>query len=196
MEHVSGPQERPVRTILKATGQWIADTSRGEADPVKNESTWGTKRHAGHADHGPHDGRSVRRRQGHGQERRRLDDDDVKEKETEAARAKQAAMKRSGRSWLWGRRARGQRLAAIYNEKMNRWVDRAYDGSHLTFPGMSPAIELLEHQKNGVWRGLQSRQVLYDHVVGAGKTFQMASLAMEMRRLGIARKPLLRSRIT
>lgn len=47
----------------------------------------------------------------------------------------------------------------------------------------------LPHQKNAVWRGLQSRQVLLDHVVGAGKTFEVVTLFMEMRRLGIARKP-------
>ena len=66
---------------------------------------------------------------------------------------------------------------------------RKYDGDHMTFPGMSPAIQLLEHQKNAVWRALQSRQVLLDHTVGAGKTFEIVALFMEMRRLGIARKP-------
>lgn len=112
------------------------------------------------------------------------------EKETEAAREKQNAIKAEWQKWIWQDTARADRLATIYNEKMNRLVVRKFDGSHLTFPGMNPAINLLAHQKNGVWRGLQSYQVLYDHVVGAGKTFEMATLAMEMRRLGIARKPL------
>jgi N12 class adenine-specific DNA methylase/adenine-specific DNA methylase len=114
----------------------------------------------------------------------------VLQKETEQAREKQNAIKAEWQAWLWRDPARAERVAAIYNEKMNRLVDRKFDGSHLSFPGMNPAITLLEHQKNGVWRGLQSYQVLYDHVVGAGKTFEMATLAMEMRRLGIARKPL------
>jgi len=112
------------------------------------------------------------------------------EKETEAAREKQNAIKAEWQKWLWGDSARADATATLYNEKMNRTVERKFDGAHMTFPGMNPAIQLLEHQKNGVWRGLQSYQVLYDHVVGAGKTFEMATLAMEMRRLGIARKPL------
>jgi len=114
----------------------------------------------------------------------------VMEKETEAAREKQNAIKAEWQKWVWEDATRADNMAAIYNDKMNRIVERKYDGQHLSFPGMNPAIQLLEHQKNGVWRGLQSYQVLYDHVVGAGKTFEMATLAMEMRRLGIARKPL------
>ena len=115
----------------------------------------------------------------------------VMQNETELARAKQDAIKEEWQRWLWEDAERADKVAAIYNEKLNRIVNRKYDGTHMTFPGMSPAITLLDHQKNGVWRGLQSRQVLYDHVVGAGKTFAMATLAMEMRRLGISRKPML-----
>jgi len=114
----------------------------------------------------------------------------VLEKETEAAREKQNAIKAEWQKWLWEDAARGEQVAAIYNDKMNRTVNRKFDGSHMTFPGMNPSITLLEHQKNGVWRGLQSFQTLYDHVVGAGKTFIMSALSMEMRRTGIARKPL------
>lgn len=114
----------------------------------------------------------------------------VLDKETEAAREKQNAIKAEWQRWLWSDSSRADEVAKVYNEKMNRIVERKYDGGHLTFPGMNPAISLLGHQKNGVWRGLQSYQVLYDHVVGAGKTFEMATLAMEMRRLGISRKPL------
>lgn len=112
------------------------------------------------------------------------------EKETEAAREKQNAIKAEWAKWLWQDPERADKVASIYNDKMNRIVNREFDGSHMSFPGMTPVISLLGHQKNGVWRGLQSYQVLYDHVVGAGKTFEMATLAMEMRRLGIARKPL------
>jgi N12 class adenine-specific DNA methylase len=54
---------------------------------------------------------------------------------------------------------------------------------------MNPVMALLPHQKNAIWRILQDRQVLLDHVVGAGKTFEIVTAFMEMRRLGIARKP-------
>lgn len=91
------------------------------------------------------------------------------EKETEAAREKQNAIKAEWQKWLWQDPARADRIASIYNEKMNRIVERKFDGDHMTFPGMNPGITLLAHQKNGVWRGLQSYRVLYDHVVGAGK---------------------------
>ncbi|QOJ19473.1 MAG: PLxRFG domain-containing protein [Gammaproteobacteria bacterium] len=113
----------------------------------------------------------------------------VLEQETEAAREKQNTIKAEWQKWLWQDAERADKIASIYNDKMNRIVLRKYDGSHMSFPGMNPSIELLGNQKNGVWRGLQSYRVLFDHVVGAGKTFAMTALAMEMRRLGIARKP-------
>jgi N12 class adenine-specific DNA methylase len=116
----------------------------------------------------------------------------VNEKETEAARDKQRAIQEEWQGWLWSDPERSAKIVADYNEQMNRWVDRSYDGAHLTLPGKVPdeVIGLLPHQKNGVWRALQSRQILLDHVVGAGKTFQMVSIAMELRRTGVARKPL------
>ena len=54
----------------------------------------------------------------------------------------------------------------------NRTVERAYDGSHLTFPGASPAIQLRKSQKDAIWRVMASRtNTLLSHVVGAGKTY-------------------------
>ena len=112
------------------------------------------------------------------------------EKETEAAREKQNAIKTEWNKWIWQDPERADKIASIYNDKMNRIVNRSFDGSHMSFPGMTPVISLLGHQKNGVWRGLQSYQMLLDKAVGSGKTYEMAAMAMEMRRLGIARKPL------
>lgn len=106
------------------------------------------------------------------------------------AREKQNAIKAEWNKWIWEDATRADQLTNIYNDKMNRIVNRKFDGSHLTFPGLNPTLPLLQHQQNGVWRGLQTSQILYDHVVGAGKTFTMAAQAMEMRRLGMARKPL------
>lgn len=109
---------------------------------------------------------------------------------TEAARAKYQKIKETWESWVFAEPSRADRLSGIYNEKHNRIVARKYDGSHMTFPGMNPAIQLRPSQKNVVWRGIQDRNVLLDHVVGAGKTMAMASIAMEMKRLGISRKPI------
>jgi len=187
VKHITGGTATAV--YIKATGQWLM-SYHGQAEPALNVGKFGTSdmdaqqlfqlSMAGR-------GSVVKKiiKNGDGSTTTIL-----LEKETEAAREKQNAIKAEWQKWLWSEPARADKIASIYNEKMNRIVERKFDGAHMTFPGMNPAISLLEHQKNGVWRGLQSYQVLYDHVVGAGKTFVMATLAMEMRRLGIARKPL------
>lgn len=109
---------------------------------------------------------------------------------TDEARAKYQKIKEFWNSWIFSDAERADRLAAIYNDKHNRIVARAFDGGHMQFYGMTPSIQLLTSQKNVVWRAIQDRNALLDHVVGAGKTFAMTSIAMEMKRLGIARKPL------
>ncbi len=109
---------------------------------------------------------------------------------TEAIRAKIQDMAAKFKEWIWEDEGRRERLATIYNENYNTDRRRVYDGSHLTLPGSSPNIQLRKHQKNGVWRAITDRVILLDQVVGAGKTFEMAAIAMELRRLGIARKPM------
>ncbi|MGS0741105.1 Eco57I restriction-modification methylase domain-containing protein [Glaciimonas sp. GG7] len=110
---------------------------------------------------------------------------------TEAARQKCDKIRGHWDSWLWSDGDRADELTNIYNKQFNRIVGRRFDGSHLTFPGMNPAISLLAHQKNTVWRALQDRTLLADQVVGAGKTYELVTIAMEMRRLGIAKKMML-----
>ncbi|MDP3334484.1 MAG: DEAD/DEAH box helicase family protein [Methylococcaceae bacterium] len=187
IKHISGGDS--TLTYIKTTGQWLINFS-GQADPALNTGKFGTSDlsaqellHLSMLGRGAVVKKTTRNADG-------STTTVLLEKETEAAREKQNAIKDEWKKWLWSDAERADKIATIYNDKMNRIVARQFDGSHLTFPGMNPAINLLEHQKNGVWRGLQSYQVLYDHVVGAGKTFEMATLAMEMRRLGIARKPL------
>lgn len=114
----------------------------------------------------------------------------LNEKETLAARAKQEEIKMEFSKWIFRDAERGERLAKIYNEKYNATRLRSYDGSHLTLPGASPLIQLRPHQKNAIWRILQEGNTLLAHVVGAGKTFTMIGAGMELRRLGIAKKPM------
>ena len=71
-----------------------------------------------------------------------------------------------------------------YNETFNNIRLREYDGSHLQFPGMNPAIELKPHQKNAVARILLGGNTLLAHCVGAGKSFEMMAACMEQKRLG------------
>jgi N12 class adenine-specific DNA methylase len=186
VKHISGGEAKAA--YVKATGQWVMSFT-GQTEPALNVGKFGTDQLSAQdlfqlsmLGRGAVVKKTIRNADG-------STTTILLEKETEAAREKQNAIKAEWQSWLWNDAARADLIASTYNDKMNRIVERKYDGSHMTFPGMNQAIKLLEHQKNGVWRGLQSYQVLYDHVVGAGKTFEMATLAMEMRRLGIARKP-------
>ncbi|MEJ0096164.1 MAG: DEAD/DEAH box helicase family protein [Methylocella sp.] len=102
--------------------------------------------------------------------------------------------------WVWKNDANRDRLEAIYNRQYNSTVNRKFDGQHQTFPGMTRMaaqsdgtivpFDLRAHQKNAVWRIVQNGNTLLDHVVGAGKTYTMVAASMEMRRLGLVRKPM------
>ncbi|MBL9186679.1 MAG: N-6 DNA methylase [Opitutaceae bacterium] len=109
---------------------------------------------------------------------------------TESAREKQQKIKDRFAEWVWEDDARRERLVGFYNREFNHHRLRTFSGDHLTLPGASPNITLRTHQKAGVWRIVQSPNVLLGHVVGAGKTFTMAAAGMELKRLGLARKPL------
>ena len=114
----------------------------------------------------------------------------LNQKKTDAANAAAERITDEFRNWIWSDKAREKRLVAYYNAHFNGEVLRKYDGSHLTFPGMTSDIKLRAHQKNVVWRIMQKANTLIAHCVGAGKTFEMQTAGMEMRRLGIANKPL------
>ena len=111
-------------------------------------------------------------------------------KETTLAQQKQQVIKDAFRDWLWKDPKRRETLVARYNELFNSTRPREYDGSHLTFPGINPEIELREHQRNAIARILYGGNSLLAHEVGAGKTFTMAAAAMEAKRLGLCRKPM------
>jgi N12 class adenine-specific DNA methylase len=117
--------------------------------------------------------------------------DNVVDREaTDAANATADRLREDFRRWLWSDKDRAKRLARYYNDNFNNTVLREYDGSHLTFPWINPEIALRPHQKDAVWRMLTSGNTLVAHCVGAGKTWEMQAAGMEMRRLGIANKPL------
>ena len=116
----------------------------------------------------------------------------LNETETQLANEKVKAVKEEWDRWIWSDDARRARLSRFYNDLFNTDVSREYDGSHLTFPGKisDDIIKLRPHQGNAVWRIVQGGSTLADHVVGAGKTFTLVAAAMELRRLGLARKPM------
>lgn len=125
-----------------------------------------------------------------------IEDDEGKKKavlnakETAIAQAKQEQIKQAFQDWVWADPDRREKLCKLYNEKFNSIRPREYDGSHITFSGMNPEIELREHQRNAVAHILYGGNTLLAHAVGAGKTFEMVAAAMESKRLGLCNKSL------
>ncbi|WP_333608809.1 LPD38 domain-containing protein [Arsukibacterium sp.] len=115
----------------------------------------------------------------------------VNEAATTAANEKIEKVKAKFREWIWADDSRRAKLSRLYNDTYNTNVKRDFDGSHLTFPGKVDTIKLRKHQADAVWRMMQSGTTLLDHVVGAGKTFTVIAGAMEMRRTGKAKKPMI-----
>ncbi len=119
----------------------------------------------------------------------------INQTETVAAREAQQKLKDRFSKWIWEDPQRTERLAKLYNDTFNNIRLRTYDGSHLTLPGMNRTFlrrgDLDPHQKNAVWRILQNKNTLIGHVVGAGKTAAMTAAAMELKRLGLAKKPMI-----
>lgn len=111
-------------------------------------------------------------------------------KETIKARNAQDALRQAFKDWVFDDPARRERLVGYYNEHFNTTRPREFDGSHLTLPGINPSIQLYSHQKDAVARILYGGNALLAHCVGAGKTWTMAAAAMELRRLGLAHKPM------
>jgi len=81
-------------------------------------------------------------------------------------------------------------LEKEYNRLFNHSVPRVYDGSHLHFDKLQ-IFKPYDTQKSAVYRNLQQNGGINDHIVGAGKTLVMAISAYEMKRLGVAKKPLI-----
>ena len=114
----------------------------------------------------------------------------LNKKETMIAQQKQDTIKESFNNWIWKDPQRREELTQIYNRLYNSIRPREYNGDHLDFPGMNPEITLRKHQKDAIAHILYGQNVLLAHVVGAGKTFEMTAACMELKRLGLAQKPM------
>ena len=114
----------------------------------------------------------------------------LNKKETAIAQSKQELIKQGFQDWIWADPTRREKLTKLYNEKFNSIRPREYDGSHITFSGMNPEIELREHQKNAVAHILYGGNTLLAHAVGAGKTYEMVAAAQDSKRLGLCNKSL------
>lgn len=170
------------------SGEWYVGGKSMDGHNSLAERTYGTKRINGYAIlEAALNQRSVQiydtKKDEDGKEIRVLN-----QKETIIAQQKQDALKEAFQNWIFQDAERRTDLCGTYNRLYNAVVPRSYDGRHIFFAGMNPEIALEEHQKNAVARILYGGNTLLAHVVGAGKTFEMAAAAMESKRLGLCRK--------
>lgn len=174
---------------VSATGGWVADYARGgnnwiSSGPAAN--AWGT----------PHksfmtildaalNNKSIKV---YGDEdadgKKQLD-----KKATDDVRGKIQDMRDAFAEWLWSSPERRSRLHKLYNDEYNNIRPMEYDGSHLTYPGMNPSFKMRSVQDNFVWQTITRGKGILAHEVGIGKTSTMVAAAMELRRLGLAKKP-------
>lgn len=117
----------------------------------------------------------------------------VNQEETIAAKTMQQKIKDEFKTWLWTDAARAKTLVRQYNDLFNTTIFPQWDGSHLKLPGKvdDSVLKMRPHQKNVIWRFLTNGNTLMAHEVGAGKTYAGVAMAMEARRLGIAKKPVI-----
>ena len=164
-------------------GDWFIENKSSDLDNVKANSTYGTKRASAYRIiEDTLNLRDVRIfdyvYDEHGNKKAVFN-----AKETTAAQAKQEAIKQAFADWIWKDPERRNRLVRYYNDIFNCIRPREYDGSHITFGGISPEITLRPHQVNAIAHILYGGNTLLAHKVGAGKTFEMVAAAQESKRL-------------
>ena len=169
-------------------GDWFIENKNSDHDNVKANSTYGTKRASAYRIiEDTLNLRDVRIfdyvYDEHGNKKAVFN-----AKETTAAQAKQEAIKQAFQDWIWKDPERRNRLVRYYNDTFNCIRPREYDGSHITFGGISPEITLRPHQVNAIAHILYGGNTLLAHKVGAGKTFEMVAAAQESKRMGLCQK--------
>lgn len=92
--------------------------------------------------------------------------------------------------WVWTDADRAEYLVRRYNECFNDVRLRVYDGSHMTFPGLSSALVPEPHQRDVAWEIVSHGSTGMAHAVGAGKTLAAILASMRLRQLGLCSKPL------
>ena len=169
-------------------GDWFIENKSSDMGNVKADSTYGTKRASAYRI--IEDTLNLRDTRifdyvydEHGNKKAVFN-----AKETTAAQAKQEVIKQAFQDWIWKDPERRNRLVRYYNDTFNSVRPREYDGSHITFGGISPEITLRAHQVNAIAHILYGGNTLLAHKVGAGKTFEMVAAAQESKRLGLCQK--------
>ncbi len=174
--------------------EWTVTVGQYAKNGVKNTTTWGTNRTT--ATELILDALNSRTPTVYdvifdGENEKRI----VNPNETLAAREKQQQIKEHFQEWVWKHEKHTATLIKIYNDRFNSVRLREFDGKHLTFPEMNKSglrkNDLDDHQKNAVWRILQTDNALLGHVVGSGKTLVAIAACMELKRLGLASKSMI-----
>ncbi|MBR3640438.1 MAG: DEAD/DEAH box helicase family protein [Oscillibacter sp.] len=185
-------EERWATVRDEITGEWLIPEKSRYGHSVAVRQTYGTnKLEALHIIERTLNGRTiavtkeVKSAAGKSRKKRVVD-----RAETIAAIERQDKLIKAFQAWVWTDEQRKRRLMQIYEEKFGRVRRRVFDGSFLTFPGMSREVELYPYQKDAVARILFTPNTLLAHDVGAGKTYVMIAAGQEMRRMGISRKNL------
>lgn len=197
VNHLLGEDAEASIQFVPATGGFAISSAGG--DEVMVNVKWG-------AQYVTEDGATIRSRNAHDIIARILNNKDmvvwhtdsegnrysVKE-ETQAVQDKADEIRMEFEDWVFKDPAQREPLVNYYNENLNTTIEANWDGSYLTLPGKVPdaVIKLRRHQLNAIARWIRTGKILLDHVVGSGKTFTIVAALMEMRRLGIAKKPMI-----
>lgn len=160
----------------ESTGQWNITEKNFDRANVKANTTYGTKRmSAYHILEQTLNQKDVRVfdyiEDEHGNKKPVLN-----KKETAIAQDRQELIKQRFSEWVWKDIDRRERLCAIYNETFNSSRPREYDGQHIRFEGMNPAITLRPHQINAIAHVMYGGNTLLAHEVGAGKSVTRSQL--------------------
>lgn len=176
---------------VKRTRDWVLTTISGEGS-ARATADWGVgdKAHAGWLMEKALSGAaiSLNKSVSDGKGGSKLVFDPVR---TEAANEKRSELRAKFREWLFQDATRTTELVQLYNDKFNTSVQRKFDGTHLTLPGTSKLFNIFDHVKRGAWRVIQTGNTYLAHAVGSGKTFEMVISAMEQKRLGKIKKPMI-----
>ena len=115
---------------------------------------------------------------------------------TQACAAKIDEIRQDFKDWARQKMQSDPEMSAlierIYNDMFNNFVPMSIPDEFVPeyFGGASHKFKMRPHQGKAIVRGTQ-QPLLLAHEVGTGKTFTLISTAMEMRRLGTARKPMI-----
>ena len=189
IRHTLGDVTQSV-SYQQALGKWLVKISGG--DHTTNSVTWGTDSYrAPDLIEAILINRPIQVKVEIGRDEQNRPIYKIDDAKTAAANQKADEIKQAFLDWVWEDKSRREHLGDIYNSRFNTNVPARYDGSHLELPGASVGINLRPNQKDGIWRGIQDGTALFDHVVGAGKTYTCIGTIMESKRMGLMNKPML-----